>query len=132
MRLLLSCALTAAATLLLASGGGAARNGAESRFEVVMPEPGAAVRFFDRPAGYVIARERRAFFGGPLVLGVVERRGHWAAVTSERLRTGRAAWVDLRSAAVHTVPTPNRVDLSDRRIELYRGGRLLRSYRAGV
>ena len=135
MRRSLRFALGVAACVLaatVAASAPAAHRAVAGRFEVVRPWAGGAVRLFDLPGGHVIATTSRGVFGGPVVLGVVSTRGPWAEVTSELVPDGVPAWVNLTSVEVSTVGTAIRVQLAARRLEVVRGGRLLRSFRVAV
>ena len=58
-----------------------------------------------------------------------ERRGEWAGVPTPHRRNGELAWVrlDPTRLVAGSVPWEMRVDLSDYRLELRRGGTLVRS-----
>jgi L,D-transpeptidase-like protein len=82
-----------------------------------------------RPDGRVLARAgARTEFGGPRVLSVAARRGRWLGVVATELPDGRLGWVDGDSRALQLRRTAYSLhaDLSDRRLELRKGGRRIR------
>jgi len=86
-----------------------------------------------RPGGRVLARAgARTEFGGRRVLSVAARRGAWLGVIAPELPNGRLAWVDGESRAIQMRSTAYTLhaDLSERRLELWKGRRVLR--RVGV
>jgi L,D-transpeptidase-like protein len=71
--------------------------------------------------------------GGPLVLGVVGVRGSWLEVTAEALPNGHFGWVKFgRDVAVHPVRWELRASLSRRKLDVLRGGRVVRSIPVGI
>jgi hypothetical protein len=102
-------------------------------YQTVAPAHGRPLVLRLRPGGGVVASVRASMFGGPVVLGVVRRRGAWVGVNSETLPNGVLGWVNTRAGvALNVVPTEIRVDLSMRRLGLYRNGRLVRRFPVGV
>lgn len=100
---------------------------APSGYAVVRPVAGQPIQLYERPGGRVVASLSRSELGGPLVLGVVRRAGPWLAVTAEALPNGRVGWIDERTGvATSRVYEAIHVDLSERQLELYRRGRLVR------
>jgi hypothetical protein len=93
----------------------------------------AGVALRAAPGGAVLTTlGSRGLFGGPLELGVVQRRGRWLGVTSELLPNGRLGWLDARRVAVSTVDTAIRVDLAARRLTVLRAGRVVRRIAVAV
>lgn len=81
--------------------------------------------------GRVLARVgRRTEFGSPRVLGVLTSRDGWLRVAAPELGNRRSGWIPERAAMLGTTRYRIHVDLSARRVEVRRGGRLLRT--AGV
>lgn len=81
--------------------------------------------------GEVVARiGRRTDFGSPSVFGVVEERGDWVGVSTERLPNGRLGWIKLDPDRVDGGWTRDSlvVDLSSFRAELRRGDRVVASF----
>jgi hypothetical protein len=79
-----------------------------------------------RPGGRVLARlRRRTEFGSPRVLGVLERRGAWVAVSAPQLPNGRAGWVAARDVELGGTDISISVDRSARRLELRDGRRVV-------
>jgi hypothetical protein len=88
-----------------------------------------------RPGGRVLARAgARTEFGGPRVLSVAARRGRWLGVVAAELPDGRLGWVDAGSRALQLRRTAYslHVDVSERRLELRRGGRRVRRMSVAV
>jgi hypothetical protein len=109
------------------------------------PRSGSAAALAARPVhGSVVLRAHpggkallrvgpRGPLGGPLVLGVVGVRGRWVKVTAEALPNGHYAWAEFgRDVAVHPIQWTLRASLSRRRLEVRRGGRLVRTMRVGI
>ena len=98
---------------------------------VVWPRKGVRVPLRERPGGKVIATLRpRTEWRSPTVLSVVERRGAWAGVPTPHRRDGELGWVrlDPRRLVAGSVPWEIRVDLSEFRLELLRGERVVRRF----
>jgi hypothetical protein len=104
---------------------------------------GAAARgwiaAYDRPGGRAIRRFGRLNPNGvPTVFGVIgarvdERcRATWYRVRMPRRPNGSVAWVRTRDVTTEVVRTRVVVDLSARRVTLYRGGRKVLSTTAAV
>jgi hypothetical protein len=89
-----------------------------------------------RPGGRVVERlSSRTTFGSPQALSVVRsRRGRWLAVSTPELGNGRLGWVDARAGGLRFARTRLEldVDLSQRRVVLRRGTRVLRRFVVGV
>jgi lipoprotein-anchoring transpeptidase ErfK/SrfK len=67
------------------------------------------------------------------VLGVVAVRGRWVEVTAEALPNGRFGWAEFGSdVRVEPVRWALRASLSRRRLDVLRGGRLVRSIPVGI
>lgn len=82
----------------------------------------------DRPQGEVVERlGARTEFGSPRVLWVAERRGHWLGVVAPEIGNGRLGWLrfDRERLRFGTTRLALHVDLSERLVELRRGGRPL-------
>ena len=89
-----------------------------------------------RPGGRVVERlSSRTTFGSPQALAVVRsRRGRWLGVPTPELGNGRLGWVDARAGGLRFARTRLEldVDLSQRRVVLRRGSRVLRRLVVGV
>jgi L,D-transpeptidase catalytic domain len=109
------------------------------------PPAGAAASLAARPVGETVVLRAepggkplvrlgsRGPLGGPLVLGVVGVRGSWVKVTAEALPNGHFGWVKFgRDVAVHPVRWELRASLSQRRLEVVQGGRLVRTIPVGI
>lgn len=85
------------------------------------------------PGGRRIARVRtKTEFGSARVLPVVARRGGWLRVIASELANGKRGWIDARATEPGAVDFRIRADLSARRIEIRRNGRLVRRIRTAV
>lgn len=94
---------------------------------------------YDRPGGAVVARFRAHNANGyPTVFGVVaESAGHtcdgrWYRVQLPLRPNGSDGWVRARALVLEPVRTRIVVDLSERRLWLYRNGRLVLRAPVGV
>ena len=88
-----------------------------------------------RPNGRVLAPVlARTEFGGPRVLSVAARRGSWLGVVATELPNGRLAWVNAGNRALRLRRTAYSLhaDLSERSLELRRGGRTIRRLTVAV
>jgi hypothetical protein len=82
-----------------------------------------------RPNGRVLTRaEARTEFGEQRVLSVAARHGAWLGVVATELPNGQLAWVNSRHPALDFRRTRYSLhaDLSERRLELRRGRRVIR------
>jgi lipoprotein-anchoring transpeptidase ErfK/SrfK len=96
---------------------------------------GRAVRLRRRPGGSVVATVgARTNFGSRRILPVVERRGRWGAVPVPGSTEGNVAWTrtDSRSVDTRRSPVTVRADVSERRLELRRGSRVVQRARVAV
>jgi hypothetical protein len=87
------------------------------------------------PNGRVLATAlARTEFGGPRVLSVAARRGSWLGVVATELPNGRLAWVNAGNRALRLRRTAYSLhaDLSERALELRRGGRTIRRLTVAV
>jgi hypothetical protein len=84
---------------------------------------------YDRPDGKPKVRiPGRTRWRSPRWLGVVRQRGEWLAVTVPELRNARVGWIRAdRAAELRTVRWALRADLSNRRLEVERDGKVVRS-----
>jgi hypothetical protein len=71
-------------------------------------------------------------FKSARVLAVLGRRGGWLHVIASELSNGKRGWVDARDTSLVPIDYRIRVDLSARRIEILRSGRVVRRIRAAV
>jgi hypothetical protein len=88
-----------------------------------------------RPAGRVVARAGATTeFGTTRVLSVAARRGPWLGVVATELPNGRLAWVNRRNPGLRLRRTAYSLhaDLSRRRLELRRGGRVIRRVEVAI
>jgi lipoprotein-anchoring transpeptidase ErfK/SrfK len=104
-------------------------------FLVLRPAPGSLLVVRARPGGAVVARlGARTEFGSPTTLAVASRRGRWLGVVTTHLPNGRLGWVNPAESAVVRSRTRIRVvvDLSQRRLVVRRGDRVLRRVTVAV
>jgi hypothetical protein len=88
-----------------------------------------------RPNGRVIARVGpRTEFGTPRALSVAARRGRWLGVVATELPNGKLGWVHRRNTGLRVRRTAYSLhaDLSRRRLELRKGGRVVRHLTVGI
>jgi hypothetical protein len=91
----------------------------------------AHVEIRNAPGGRVVKKvDAHTPFGERQVFSVVKRRGPWAGVPTPYLPNDELGWVKLDRRRLRAGWTPYSilVDLSARRGELLRGGRVLRSF----
>ena len=149
-----SFTLAAAALALAGCGGSAERGtlgvqktsctaGSFERLETTRSAWGAAARgrlvAYERPGGPALRRFGRLNPNGvPTVFGVIGARvdarcrATWFRVRMPRRPNGSVGWVRAADVTTAAVPTRVLVDLSARRVTLYRGGRKVLSTRAAV
>jgi L,D-transpeptidase catalytic domain len=116
-----------AAALAAASHVGAPPNGAAPALAARPLHQTVVLR--TGPGGKPLMRVGpRGPLGGPLVLGVVGVRGRWVQVTAEALPNGHFGWAKFgRDIGVHPVRWTLRASLSRRRLDVLRGGRIVRT-----
>ena len=102
---------------------------------VLRPARGSTIVVRSRPRGPVVARlGGQTEFGSPTTLAVAARRGRWLGVVTTHLANGRLGWVDPRESGVRTSSTRVRItiDLSERRLVVRRGGKVVRRMTVAV
>jgi hypothetical protein len=100
---------------------------------LIARQRGGSLALRSAPGGAVVARlGATTEFGSPLRLGVVKRRGNWLGVVSTRLPNGRLGWVRAKEVRLSTTDISLTLDLSERRLVLKRGDRVLRRMVVGV
>jgi lipoprotein-anchoring transpeptidase ErfK/SrfK len=118
----------------------AAANRAAARRRLQRPEPfppslvarirpGHSVALRARPGGAVEASlGAQTEFGSPRALSVARVRGRWLGLTTSARPNGKLAWVEQDDPGVRIGRLRHslHVDLSRRRLELRRGGRLVK------
>lgn len=105
------------------------------RYPVVRVRQGHHVVLRHRPDGSrVTVLGDRTEYGRPTVLSVTRVRGHWAAVSTDRVANGRRAWLRLDPAALRgaRIGWQVRADLSERRLTVRHDGRLVRRFSVAV
>lgn len=96
---------------------------------VLRPAAGATIVVRSRPRGPVVARlGGQTEFGSPTTLAVAAQRGRWLGVVTTHVANGHLGWVDPQESAVRTSGTRVRItiDLSERRLVVRRGGKVVR------
>ena len=96
---------------------------------VLRPAAGATIVVRSRPRGPVVARlGGQTEFGSPTTLAVAAQRGRWLGVVTTHVANGNLGWVDPQESAVRTSGTRVRItiDLSERRLVVRRGGKVVR------
>ena len=96
---------------------------------------GRSVLLRRSPGGRALTRVgSRTEFGSPRTFAVQARRGPWLGVAVAERPNGRLAWVDGRSRRLVAAQTTwsMRADLSARRLEVRRGGRVVRRFRVAI
>jgi hypothetical protein len=89
----------------------------------------------DKPGGRVIAHlKSRTEWGSPTVVWSVARRGPWLGVVATSLRNNQVGWLDVRRDRPRLWRSKLTLiaDLSQRTLELRRGGRLVRRMQVGI
>ena len=116
------------------AGSTAAPPRPEPSFPIATVRPGRNVALRSRPRGPVVARVKSVTeFGSRQTLAVAARRGRWLGVVSTTRPNGQLAWIEDR-AAVRAASTKVslHVDLSQRSLEMRRGGKVLRRATVGI
>lgn len=92
-----------------------------------------AVRLRASPGGRTLAvLGKRTEFGTPTVLAAVGERGAWLRVLSSWLPNGRAGWIPASAAGIVASPWRVLVELSSRRVTVFRGRRAVRRIAVAV
>ena len=104
--------------------------------KILRVRSGRAVKLRSRPGGPVAETVAAATqFGSPTTLPVAASRGDWVGVTSTELPNGKLGWVKRSHRALDEERRTRlviRVDLSQRRLRLMRGSRVLRRTTVGI
>lgn len=85
-----------------------------------------------RSASLGLVPAARPITGTRTVLPVLERRGRWLKVGLPGRPNGHTGWINTRATARLVTHWHVVVDLSRRRVDVYRAGRLVRNFRAVV
>jgi L,D-transpeptidase-like protein len=102
---------------------------------IARPRGGISVPVYARPFGSIVSRlGGRTPFGSPETMGVVRRRGSWAAVVHPALGNGEVGWVKVGPRNVELARTKVNLvlDRSARLLLLRRGDHVVRRIRVGV
>ncbi len=94
-----------------------------------------AVPLRERPNGRLVTRAGiRTAFGSTRVMSIAARRGRWLGVVSTEMPNGKLAWVHDQNAGLRLRRGTYSLhaDLSDRRLELRRGGRVIRTISVAI
>lgn len=85
------------------------------------------------PGGRPLARlKTRTEFKSARVVPVLAERKGWLRVIDSELPNGKRGWIDARDTQAGVVDWELRVDISRRRLDVMRGGRVLRRVRTAV
>ena len=104
-------------------------------WSVLRIKPGASVTLRAKPNGRVLTSvSADTQFGSPTTLTVAARHGEGVGVTRTNLPNGRLGWTKAspRNLETHRTKLAIRIDLSARRLELVKGGRVLRRATVGI
>lgn len=107
----------------------------ESGTPVLEFRSGAQVDLHSSPGGKAVATlGDTTEWGSPTVLTVLERKGNWVGVPTEKLANGELGWVKLGSDAfeVDSVGQKVEVDLSSMTATLLRDGRVERKWTISI
>jgi L,D-transpeptidase catalytic domain len=102
---------------------------------ILRPAGGSTIVVRSRPRGPIVARlGGQTEFGSPTTLAVAAQRGRWLGVVTTHVANGRLGWVDPRESGLRTSSTRVRItiDLSDRRLVVRRGGKVIRRMTVAV
>lgn len=105
-------------------------------FDIARVRPGRTVALRSSPGGRVLTSVGATTeFGSRTTLAVAKRRGGWLGVTSTALPNGAIGWVKRSPRELqtgHSTRLSIRIDLSERRLELRKGKRLVRKATVGI
>jgi lipoprotein-anchoring transpeptidase ErfK/SrfK len=88
-----------------------------------------ATAVYSRPGGRRIATlARRTEFGTARWLAVVAARRGWFRVIATELPNGRTGWIRADRTHIESTPWAIRASISRRRVEVLKGGRVVRSF----
>lgn len=91
------------------------------------------VHLRSRPGGRIVGRAGpRTEFGSRRVVAIVRRRGGWLGVHAPERPNGRLAWLPARAVREGGTDVWVRIDRSERRLEVRRRGRVLRTVTVAV
>ena len=86
-----------------------------------------------KPGGRRIGRlSTKTEFKSARVVAVVGRRGAWLRVITSELPNSKRGWIDAHDTQAGVTAYRVRADLSSRRIEIFRDGRVVRKIRSAV
>jgi hypothetical protein len=89
----------------------------------------------ERPNGRLVTRVgTRTAFGSTLVMSIATRRGRWLGVVSTEMPNGQLAWIHEKNAGLRfrRGAYSLHADLSERRLELRKGKRVIRRVSVAV
>jgi hypothetical protein len=124
------------ATATLATDDSARERRPQPRgYSIARVRAGHTVALRSKPGGQSVGRlGARTEFGSKRVLAVVETRGRWLGVSVPERPNGKLGWVDGRSDALDRGRTKIslRADLSQRRVELRVGRRVVKRMKVAI
>ena len=126
---------SAAEEPLAAADGRSRRLWPGDGFRLARVRSGARIELFKRPGEEPVERVGpRTEFGSRTVLSVVSRRGRWLRIASPLPEDNRRLWVrvDRRRLRFENTDVAIHVSLSERSVEVRRGGQLVRRFRVTI
>lgn len=102
--------------------------GGSGHLALMAPREGLTLR--DRPNGRVIAHlGRKTRWGSATIVWAPDRRGDWLGVVATEIGNRRIGWINARKVRPRMWRSrlTLRADLSDRRVELHRGSKVVRT-----
>ena len=93
-----------------------------------------ATAVYAKPGGgrRIATLARHTEFGTPRWLAVVGHRPGWLRVIATELRNGQTGWIRESRTRVDATPWAIRASISRRRVQVLKGGRLVRSFTVAV
>ena len=99
--------------------------------KTVIVRSGRRLALHDAPGGRVVgAVGPKTEFGSPVALPVLEQRGSWIATSAAETKANEPDWMRLDASRLTLGRNPYalRADLGERRVELRRNGRVVKSF----
>jgi hypothetical protein len=94
---------------------------------------GSATPVYSKPGGRRVATlARRTEFGTGRWLAVVGHQKGWLRVIATELRNGRTGWIRESRTRIQFTPWSIRASISRRRVQVLKGGKVVRSFTVGV
>jgi lipoprotein-anchoring transpeptidase ErfK/SrfK len=104
---------------------------APPRAQVAIIERRTALRA--KPDGRKVAQiGKHTEFKSARVLPVLDRKGDWLEVMASELPNGKTGWIDAADTTVTPIAYEMRVDISERRLEVIKDGKVVRRIKTAV